>query len=817
MSESAEEASKDESSGDRVTERVEGSVDRGEEGTLRASELVLESLDDLEDLDLDELGSGIVSLSIDFSKFHDGVESDLQDCFVKIWRTVKSLSSTLTSLSISHIFLKEDCLQLFWDGFFSSISLCTRIERIVLSHLSLIHLAENQILNANSLKELDLSHNKLSFLDFQFFSELENLQRLDLSHNHIKVFPESFDLSWFQDLSDIDIRFNPLEVIPSCFATAPETCSIHLSPVHPRDIYKRKSKLLDSSTDVSAMIDVTRSGHRVKKCRSDSFSKALLLSNKYRDKGILDSDDNLCDGFIDCGRSYDGSLNFKALEHIPVDYHGREFILVDKDSDQKLSTLLKHASDLIFEISDIHVRIKLLSIFVSDSMGGRRDNGDVSTSSLEHLIHASSYGIRNLKQLRKSNIIPIGSITLGVCRHRAILFKYLCDNVVPRIPCWLIRGYRLKCPHVWNMVSFAGIEYTIDTLDSPYSLLTSQVMPRFDYFPQMQSYSSNCVTSAKITCQEFAKGANAVIYVAHIGESLICAAKVTELDHLSPDSVWVAFRELSVLKALNHNNVVQYYGYSIQSYPLRLHVFMELIYGNNLSKVLSSSASPLSTFDSLILAYQIIDGIDYLHSNHVVHRDIKPDNILVSRLLDYSEESSDIYSKLRKIESRFSNSIVKVCDMSSCVVVSDSEQSQFELAGTLRWMAPEVLFCSKHQSYTTSCGCIRSWSRKVDIWSFGMVLYEMLSGKAPHSEATSEAYFNETNFMDSIVVPKDCMDLSNEAEEQSKTRKLMIQLMTKCIEMDPDKRPTALQVREQLEGFITQLSDSDCDNRVNSC
>ncbi|PWA95893.1 Armadillo repeat-containing protein 3 and Serine/threonine-protein kinase CTR1 [Artemisia annua] len=58
-----------------------------------------------------------------------------------------------------------------------------------------------------------------------------------------------------------------------------------------------------------------------------------------------------------------------------------------------------------------------------------------------------------VKARRNSVVVPVGSLQYGVCRHRALLMKYLCDRVTPRVPCELVRGYLDFSPHAWNVVA----------------------------------------------------------------------------------------------------------------------------------------------------------------------------------------------------------------------------------------------------------------------------------------------------------------------------------------------------------------------------
>jgi hypothetical protein len=127
----------------------------------------------------------------------------------------------------------------------------------------------------------------------------------------------------------------------------------------------------------------------------------------------------------------------------------REVLLVDSSVDLKLVATVKRAAELLsgnypkfyFFVTQMFLLIltiflafydqeskaRVLALFVSNMFGG--DFPSTASSSQE---------ISRLKLMRQSNIIPIGEITRGVCRHRSILYKYLCDRV--SIPCELRRG-----------------------------------------------------------------------------------------------------------------------------------------------------------------------------------------------------------------------------------------------------------------------------------------------------------------------------------------------------------------------------------------
>ena len=121
---------------------------------------------------------------------------------------------------------------------------------------------------------------------------------------------------------------------------------------------------------------------------------------------------------------------------------------------------------------------------------------------------------------------------------------------------------------------------------------------------------------------------------------------------------------------------------------------MEYVRGKNLDKVIDDSNGPMPMEDVEKWLTGMVEGIAFLHDRGIVHRDLKPANVF--------EEGG----------------VVKIGDVGLAKFITQSQRSaQTESVGTVYYMAPEV----GHGRY----------GHEVDIYSLGIVLYEMLTGRVP--------------------------------------------------------------------------------------
>jgi eukaryotic-like serine/threonine-protein kinase len=173
-------------------------------------------------------------------------------------------------------------------------------------------------------------------------------------------------------------------------------------------------------------------------------------------------------------------------------------------------------------------------------------------------------------------------------------------------------------------------------------------------------------------------------------------------------------REARMLAALNHPNIATIYG--LEQSGGVTYLVMELVPGETLAERVS--AGPLAIEEALAIAKQIAEALEAAHEKSIIHRDLKPANVKVTpegkvKVLDFG------------LAKAFAGDAAND-DPSNSPTLSAAATMQGTILGTAAYMSPE-------QARGKAC------DKRTDIWAFGCVLYELLSGKqAFHGETTTE-------------------------------------------------------------------------------
>jgi serine/threonine protein kinase len=232
-------------------------------------------------------------------------------------------------------------------------------------------------------------------------------------------------------------------------------------------------------------------------------------------------------------------------------------------------------------------------------------------------------------------------------------------------------------------------------------------------------------------------------------------------------------REAKVLASLNHPNIASIYGLE-DSGPTHALV-MELVEGPTLADRIASGPIPVD--EAVLIARQIAEGLEYAHERGIVHRDLKPANIKVSR--DDSVKILD-FGLAKAVEGEAIEA-----DMGTSPTLTHMATQMGFIIGTAAYMSPEQAKA-------------KPVDRRADIWAFGCVLFEMLTGKAAFAGETI------TDILASVVrAEPDWSKLPAATPLRARV------LLQRCLQKDPKQRLRDIgDARISLDEIISGAPDS---------
>ncbi|MEQ2288874.1 hypothetical protein AMECASPLE_027334, partial [Ameca splendens] len=216
-------------------------------------------------------------------------------------------------------------------------------------------------------------------------------------------------------------------------------------------------------------------------------------------------------------------------------------------------------------------------------------------------------------------------------------------------------------------------------------------------------------------------------------------------------------KEVQALKSLHHPKLIQLLAMCSRGEPV--YIVTELMSKGSLKSYLASNEGQmLKTAHLIYMSSQVADGMGYLEDRHIVHRDLAARNILVGDDL-----------------------VCKVADFGLARIIKDSVYTASRNTKIpVRWTAPEAAL---HQRFSV----------KSDVWSFGVLLYEITSrGKMPYEGKTNKEVLEILTSGHRLSCPHHCPQN-------------IYRIMLNCWHLEPSKRPSFHALQSELDSIYERI------------
>lgn len=236
------------------------------------------------------------------------------------------------------------------------------------------------------------------------------------------------------------------------------------------------------------------------------------------------------------------------------------------------------------------------------------------------------------------------------------------------------------------------------------------------------------------------------------------AIKVLKAERINTDLQKEFAQEVYIMRKVRHKNVVQFIGACTK--PPSLCIVTEFMSGGSVYDYLHKHRGTFKLPSLLKVAIDVSKGMNYLHQNNIIHRDLKAANLLMDE-----------------------NEVVKVADFGVARVKAQSGVMTAE-TGTYRWMAPEVI---EHKPY----------DHKADVFSFGIVVWELLTGKLPYEYLTPlQAAVGVVQKGLRPTIPKNI-------------HPKLAELLERCWQQDPALRPDFSEIIAILQQIAKEVGNGE--------
>ncbi|CAN7061944.1 unnamed protein product [Brassica rapa subsp. trilocularis] len=229
-------------------------------------------------------------------------------------------------------------------------------------------------------------------------------------------------------------------------------------------------------------------------------------------------------------------------------------------------------------------------------------------------------------------------------------------------------------------------------------------------------------------------------------------------------------RELEILGSIKHRYLVNLRGYC--NSPTSKLLLYDYLPGGSLDEALHERGEQLDWDSRVNIIIGAAKGLAYLHhdcSPRIIHRDIKSSNILLDGNLE-----------------------ARVSDFGLAKLLEDEESHITTIvAGTFGYLAPEYMQSGRA-------------TEKTDVYSFGVLVLEVLSGKLPTDTSFIEKGYNVVGWLNFLISENRAREIVDRSCQGVETESLdaLLSIATKCVSSSPDERPTMHRVVQLLESEV---------------
>ncbi len=252
-----------------------------------------------------------------------------------------------------------------------------------------------------------------------------------------------------------------------------------------------------------------------------------------------------------------------------------------------------------------------------------------------------------------------------------------------------------------------------------------------------------------------------------------CVLKLLRASAAEHESIKELFlNEAKVLRRINHNNIVRVF-WANETNAKEHFYLMEQLHGLSLADYLSrrreTGRTELRVYSALDLGIQLFRGLKVVHDAGVIHRDIKPHNLIIHR--------AD------------GEQFLKLIDFGIIKLVTDATPEN-RFVGTPSYGAPEQIQCKR---LTTA----------VDVFAAGVVMFELLTGRRPYKDVVAESDLVARSHIEAPLI-----------SQHGQFPPKLVELVAATLALDPAKRPSALDVARVLEPIKSVLPKHDAQHRM---